>query len=155
MMQKLSHPNIPKLYEIFESEDYYYLIMDKAKLNLLQYLCSYEKLDMPFDQVVQLMYDLLNVLNYLAEKGIMHRDIKPENIMLSLNSNKEIEKCFLIDFGFAAFQRDAPYYYFQCGSPGYIAPEIGAGKDRSKPYDIVCDIFSLGAVFYLLYISFF
>jgi serine/threonine protein kinase len=77
--------------------------MDKAKLNLLQYLCSYEKLDMPFDQVVQLLYDLLNVLNYLAEKGIMHRDIKPENVMLSLNASKEIEKCFLIDFGFAAF----------------------------------------------------
>eukprot|EP01017_Pseudomicrothorax_dubius_P033728 TRINITY_DN4543_c0_g1_i2.p1 TRINITY_DN4543_c0_g1~~TRINITY_DN4543_c0_g1_i2.p1 ORF type:complete len:154 (-),score=27.28 TRINITY_DN4543_c0_g1_i2:12-473(-) len=37
------------------------------------------------------------------------------------------------------------YLYAKCGTPGYVAPEVFTS---TGPYSPVCDIFSLGIVFY-------
>jgi serine/threonine protein kinase len=37
---------------------------------------------------------LINVMQFMQEKGVMHRDLKPQNIMLDENFNVKV-----IDFG--------------------------------------------------------
>lgn len=54
----------------------------------------------------------------------------------------------LADFGLAADIDSEDYLFFQCGTPGYIAPEIFISRKEGK-LTTKCDIFSLGAVFHI------
>lgn len=74
----------------------------------------------------------------------MHRDLKLENIIVEEIDGKEL--IYLVDFGFACFKEENFKYFPQCGTPGYIAPEILKGKQ----YGTNVDIFSVGIIFYIL-----
>ena len=77
----------------------------------------------------------------------MHRDLKPENLMLK--DKKKIYKLKIIDMGLGTCIQDKPYIYKRCGTPGFVAPEvIMYGKEMK--YDLKCDIFSAGVIFYIL-----
>lgn len=43
------------------------------------------------------------------------------------------------------------YPFPKCGTPGYVAPEIANLKDLTFKYDLICDEFSVGCIFYKLY----
>jgi serine/threonine protein kinase len=56
----------------------------------------------------------------------------------------------IADFGLAT-QVNLPVYLFcRCGTPGFVAPEVINITDMKATYDSVCDIYSLGCVFYIL-----
>lgn len=69
-------------------------------------------------------------MKYCHDLGIVHRDLKPENLLLSSTSNNANIK--LADFGLACSVLNG-YVSDQCGSPGYVAPEIL----RGVPYGTV------------------
>jgi len=80
----MDHQNIVKLYEVYEDDENFYLIMDLLKGGEL------------FDEIVrrskfnekdaaEIMVQLFSAINYLHKKGFVHRDIKPENICLEAN----------------------------------------------------------------------
>ena len=73
----------------------------------------------------------------------MHRDIKLENIMFKNKNSLEI---VLLDFGLAQDTSNLNYLTKQCGSVGYIAPELL----KNESYDEKVDIFSTGALLYAL-----
>lgn len=90
---------------------------------------------MPEEKVKELAVDILSALKGLHEHKIVHRDVKPENIVRHNDAWK------LIDFGVAK-QREAPVT--PCGTPYYMAPEIG-GFTR---YTSTVDVWSLGVVLF-------
>ena len=77
----------------------------------------------------------------------MHRDLKPENIILREEDNKWV----IGDFGLAAHSNEQ-YIYDQCGTMGYIAPEIIALAENKK-YSQSCDSYSLGVIAYQLIVG--
>lgn len=83
----------------------------------------------------------------MHSKNIMHRDLKPENLLFRKSGDWD---CIIADFGLAEFSDEAEYLFVRCGTPGYVAPEVINIKDMTKKYDPICDIFSLGLIFYLL-----
>lgn len=64
---------------------------------------------------------LLDAVKYCHDLGIVHRDLKPENLLLT--SQHDDANIKLADFGFARSVMNG-YVSTQCGTPGYVAPEI-------------------------------
>lgn len=141
-LKRADHPNIVRLYEIYEDAKYLHLVMDLCKGPDLQEYCL---LNGPLSekQTSILMKKLLGAINHLHSLDICHRDIKPENIMYSQEFNTTDIK--LVDFGMSAkFQEDE--LKTAVGTPYYIAPEVTTGR-----YGKECDIWSLGVcMFYFL-----
>ncbi len=77
----------------------------------------------------------------------MHRDLKPENLLLK---NKYDDSHIVIaDFGLATFL-DEQILFKRCGTPGFVAPEVLSYNDGDEFYDVKCDVFSAGIIFYIL-----
>ena len=76
---------------------------------------------------------------------ILHRDLKLENILFSNRQNNEGVK--IVDFGLATFT-DRTDIFKQCGTPGYVAPEMLHDKD----YGTKVDIFSTSVMLFSLYL---
>lgn len=94
-MRQLDHPNIVRLYEVFQDEKRYYLVTE---------LCTGGEL---FDEITNRSYfseqdaaviikQVLSAVKYCHSKSIVHRDLKPENILMDTKNNNMIK---VIDFG--------------------------------------------------------
>jgi hypothetical protein len=86
-------------------------------------------------------------LKECQSQGIAHRDLKPENLLLN---NDFVLK--LADFGFAHFQGSATKHVMktECGTKGYMAPEVLSGKS----YDESADIFAAGVILFIMLAGF-
>ena len=91
----------------------------------------------------EIFIQLLKVLEYLHSKNLMHRDIKPENLIMAEKDTLEIK---ITDFGLSESCDKEILYLNQCGTPGYVAPEIL----KNEPYGVKVDIFSAGIILYIL-----
>jgi len=80
--------------------------------------------------------ELLIILESLHSHGILFRDLKPDNVMIDAEGHVK-----LIDFGFAKKLGNQLKAYTNCGTVGYVAPEVLAG---SSGYSYPADIWSFG-----------
>jgi serine/threonine protein kinase len=88
------HPQIPGLLAHFEEDKRLYLVQELIDgHNLLQELVYQGAFGE--QKIRQLLADLLPILKFIHEQGVIHRDIKPENIM----RRRKDDKLVLIDFG--------------------------------------------------------
>ena len=140
MLSKLSHPNLPRIYDAFTERGRSYLVMDYIDgKTLFQLLKESDNRPLPVLQVLNYASQLCDVLAYLHQQqpAIIFRDLKPTNVMVTPNGH-----VFLIDFGIARFfkegqEQDTVFL----GSPGYAAPEQH-GTAQTNPRS---DLYSLGA----------
>jgi hypothetical protein len=97
IMQHLSgHPGVVTLKAVFEDADKFYLVMELCGGGrLLDEIAREGKFSEQRAAIV--IKDLMAVLKYCHEMGVVHRDIKPENILLT-----KAGKMKLADFGLAA-----------------------------------------------------
>ena len=108
------------LYEVFESENSLYLVMEMYNGGDLVTLIRKNNAVFTQDEIKSYMYDLLKGLKALDEMDVMHRDIKPENIMIrTVGNTKEM---VIGDFGLASKINLSKYLLERCGTPGYVAP---------------------------------
>jgi len=97
---------------------------------------------LPWRHALTIAGRMAGALDHAHERGIIHRDVKPANIMVLPGGDVK-----LMDFGIAkidATDLTAPGDFL--GTPSYMSPEQASGT----PLDGRSDIFSLGAVLYLM-----
>lgn len=82
LQKYLNHPNVLKLYGIFDEDDYIYLILEYMEEGTLYYQLKRKKVLKQGDASRKLR-DILEGMAYLHAQKIAHRDIKPENIVIS------------------------------------------------------------------------
>jgi len=147
IMSKLrKHNNIVKLFELFETEDHYCLVMENVVGgNLLNAINKMNKIPENLAKII--FKQLIKTLQYIHSKGIAHRDIKPDNILLDLDNTIKI-----CDFGVSKIFSEGQLIRDSCGTPAFVAPEILL----DFPYDpFPTDIWSSGVVLYAMTTGFF
>jgi len=145
LLAGLMHPNLPRIYDHFEEQGHWFLVMDYIEGETLEkYLSRMPDRKLPPETVLPLAIQLSTVLGYLhsQQPPIIFRDVKPANIMLTADGH-----LYLIDFGIARlFKTDQARDTIALGSPGYAAPEQ-YGKAQTGPQ---ADIYGLGATLHHL-----
>jgi Protein kinase domain len=139
---RLSHPGIVSIYDVGTASDGRpYLVLELVEGQTLDAL---RRADPPptLEQAVRWTIEVAEALDAAHRRGVVHRDIKPANILVGAD-----ERARIADFGIARLEessltRDGAFL----GSPAFAAPE----QLRGKHIDGRADLFSLGAVLYLL-----
>ena len=143
MLRIIKHSRILNIMELYEGNHYIYCLCQYIRGETL--MTSLIKQGAQTEnKSLNILFQILQALDYLQKQKIIHRDIKPENIMLAGSVNEIDVK--IIDLGFATRVSDQDLLFKRCGTPGYVAPEILQGKD----YDTKADVFSAGVILYLL-----
>ena len=138
----MNHPNIVRLIDFYDEPSQYLIAMEYLEGGEL------------FDRIVKKAYynekearDLaqifLSAVKYMHDRNVVHRDLKPENLLLKSQSDDADVK--IADFGFATIA-EADTLTEQCGTPGYVAPEILGHKKYGK----AVDMWSVGVITYIL-----
>ena len=139
---RLNHPNIVTIYDIGEDQDLAYIAMDYLKGKDLSSYCKKDR-KLPDDEVLKIIIQVANALDYAHEKHVVHRDIKPANIIYEEASGKPT----VTDFGVACLTDSSKTKTGTVlGSPYYMSPEQLAGSK----VDGRSDLFSLGVTLYQL-----
>ena len=142
ILKNLDHPNIVKLYEVFEDDRNIYLVTELCTGGELFDIIS----DRTFTEreAADIIKQVLQAIAYCHKQKVAHRDMKPENILIdSTESNKMVVK--IIDFGTSQVF-DAKEKMTQAfGTCYYVAPEV-----LQEVYTEKCDIWSIGVILYIL-----
>ncbi|MTJ18600.1 serine/threonine protein kinase [Dolichospermum sp. UHCC 0352] len=159
ILQKLNHPQIPKLLAFFTENQQFFIVQEFIKghdlTKELPPTSTNTNISEPF--VIKLLKDILEVLEYIHGEGVIHRDLKPSNVMRQEIDNKIV----IIDFGIVKpvkrinnqeddtqiigneliNQENGNYNPTRIGTKGYAPREQGEGKPEFNS-----DIFSLGMI---------
>lgn len=144
ILKKLSHPNLPSIIDVIDTDESFIIIMDYIQGNSLNKALE-EFGAQPQENVIEWAKQLCDVLGYLHSRQppIIYRDMKPANIMLKPDGNVT-----LIDFGTAREFKEKNLADTTClGTVGYAAPEQFGGMGQT---DARTDIYCLGATLYHL-----
>lgn len=137
----LIHPNIVALYNYFQEDGNYCMVMEYVEGITLKQLVT-KTGPMQEQRITWIMSQILDGVGYAHQKGIIHRDIKPSNILLDDSDNVKI-----LDFGIAKILQDKGLTKTgtKMGTIYYMSPEqIKAEKD----IDQRTDIYSIGVTLY-------
>jgi serine/threonine-protein kinase len=138
---KLSHPNIVTIFDVGEDRGFSYIAMEYVEGEALSRYIVRDHL-LPVQEVVEIIAQAAEALDFAHQREVIHRDIKPANIMRTSEGQIKV-----MDFGIAKIPSST---LTQAGSvlgtPSYMSPEQIRGEDL----DGRSDLFSLGCVLYEL-----
>ncbi len=138
---RLNHPHIVNIYDAGEDQDIHYIAMELLDGADLKPWGTKGSLH-PMKEVVSLIADVADALEYAHSNNVVHRDIKPANLMILKNGSIKVT-----DFGIARItDQSKTATGTVLGTPSYMSPEQLAGKK----VDGRSDIFSLGVCLYEL-----
>ena len=129
----LRHPNLPRVSHFFEEGGSHYLVMDLIEGLSLDKMIGAQA--MPESVVLKYACQLLDVLEYIHEHGVVHRDIKPANIIITSKA-----QAVLVDFGLAKVSGKT----IVRGYTEHFSPPEAAGGGT----DLRGDLYSLAATMY-------
>jgi calcium-dependent protein kinase len=141
------HPNIIKIYEVFESQRSLYIVMEECKGGelfdrIIEHIES-KKMYSEKD-AAEMIRQVMSAVEYCHNNGICHRDLKPENL-LYLNKGPEKDNPIrVIDFGLSQMISSQKKLKTKVGTAYYVSPEILQGDYTEK-----CDIWSAGVILYI------
>jgi serine/threonine protein kinase len=135
----IEHPNVARVHDFGVADDHAFIAMEYFPLGDLR-----GRIKNGIEPLRALTYlrQMAEALTVLHRAGVLHRDLKPGNVML-----RDESSVALIDYGLSkhieidASLTNAGEIF---GTPYYMSPEQGHGKDT----DARSDIYSLGIIYY-------
>ena len=144
VLQRLGHPNLVTVHEIYK-EKKFYVVMEKLEGGELFDFVSESGL-LSEEIAALVMKQLLAAVSYCHSQGVVLRNIKPENIVLASKARKAEDILVkLVDFGMSAIVDSGRVLHKVIGTELYTAPEV-----YMREYGSQCDMWSLGGVLYVM-----
>lgn len=143
IISRLQHPHILPVYDYGEYEGLPYIVMAYLRGGTLADKINSQG-PIPLPEVVRIVNQVADALDYAHSKGIIHRDFKPSNVLLDEQGNT-----YLADFGLAKMTESTMHITGTAilGTPTYMAPEQAGPGDLTP----AADVYALGvAVFQML-----
>mmetsp|Transcript_20688 Transcript_20688/g.33357 ORF Transcript_20688/g.33357 Transcript_20688/m.33357 type:complete len:548 (-) Transcript_20688:173-1816(-) len=145
VLSKLSHRNIIRVYDVFDTEQYVVLILEYVPDGDLFTEILREKNIISEKDACRYVGQMLNALEFLHTQNprILHLDLKPENILF----DKKSGQVKLADFGFSQYlKQDEEHVKLPVkGSEPYMSPEM-----TKEIYCPEGDLWSVGVVLYAM-----
>ncbi len=146
---KLNHPHIVPVYDSGHADGRHFIVMELVKGVPLSERAT--AAGWPLRRRVGIIEKVARAIHHAHLNHVVHRDIKPQNILLDENDEPHIA-----DFGMARFVAEATINVADMatrpgvavGTPYYMSPEQVRGEQEQ--IDARADVYSLGAVLYLL-----
>lgn len=152
--KKLKHPNLVRIFETYQDDVCIHIVMELCSGGSLSVYVARHRENIGFNawsyfgppvrEVAQFLWQMLAGVAYLHHHRIAHRDIKSDNYLLESKAPGALLK--LVDFGFATRYSKGEVLHELLGTLDFVAPEVLSGAYTEK-----CDIWSIGAVTYLLF----
>lgn len=141
ILRKLDHPNIMRIFEVFEDNINYFLVTELCTgIELFETI--QQKVRFSEFEAAEIVKQLLLAVAYCHKLGVVHRDLKPENIIYD-ESDQTLK---IIDFGTSVeYDKKKEQLKTMHGTSYYIAPEV-----LQQNYDERCDVWSIGVLMYIL-----
>ena len=142
ILKNLTHPNIVRLYEVYENKSQIYMVTELCDgCELFDEISKRET----FSEIEAALVtkQVLQAIAYCHGQNIAHRDLKPENILIDIKNRGTIK---VIDFGTSHHYDSSNNVMHQLyGTPYYIAPEVLTGS-----YTEACDVWSIGVIVFIM-----
>jgi calcium/calmodulin-dependent protein kinase I len=143
LQQVTNCEHIVKLFDVFDEPDSTFLVLESMKggdlIDRIVKKQHYTEYD-----AKEVSRKLLMGVAYCHKKKIANRDLKPESVLLKAHSDTDVK---ISDFGYAKRVTFPNSLKTQCGTEGYVAPEI---LEHRPAYDVSCDMWSLGVIIYIV-----
>lgn len=143
MLLSLRHIGIPRVYDIIQDNQTYYLVMDYIQGQTLEDMI-YSMGHLAVSAVLRIGIQLCEIVDYIHnfKGGIIFRDLKPSNVMIDKDN-----QIHLIDFGISETKQNRNTQgNIYSGTSCYASPEQLSGEKC----DTRSDIYSLGATLYFI-----
>ncbi|RPD81749.1 kinase-like protein [Lentinus tigrinus ALCF2SS1-7] len=137
-----NHQNVVQIYDAFEDDEYFFIILDLCRGgNLYEQACINE-VYMGKDELLRGAFlSLISAVQACHQSRVYHRDLKPENIM----TNEDGSEVYLADFGLATDKNVVNDR--RVGTEGYMSPECLGSLGSSMPYCTrPSDVWALGVI---------
>ena len=144
-LSKLEHPNIVKVFDVFDENNTTYYVMEFLEGTNLD---DYIKMNgfLTENEAISIINEIGGALAYMHSQKMLHLDIKPKNIM-----RKSDGKDYLIDFGlskqFTENGEPESSTSIGLGTPGY-APIEQSGYKQDGTFPATLDVYALGATMF-------
>lgn len=139
-LSNLSHTNIAKFIENFETEENFHIVIEYFEgITLYQYLKNKPLTRLEENEVKLIFGQIVETVDFLHSEGVAHGDLKLENILI------RGDKIKIVDFGFSAKLNKVRKVF--CGTNNYLSPEITLFQEFMPG---PADVWALGVIFFTL-----
>jgi len=138
----LDHPNIIPIYRVASEGKIFWYAMKYLEGRSLDDVLK-EKGKLPLPEVIEILDQVADALDYAHERKVIHRDIKPANVMMDGRNRVTVT-----DFGIAKAltEQTLTASGSVVGTPYYMSPEQGMGRPvtgRSDQYSVAVMAFRM------------
>lgn len=139
ILKMLDNAHIPRIYDVEEDDNYYYIIEQYIKGKSLSEFCAEQK-RLSISKILELAFQICSILEYLHNSvpTVLHLDITSDNLLIAEN------QVFLVDFGNSLVKsgescRKGKIFF---GTKDFCAPELEKGTvdERTDIYAFGCII---------------
>ena len=144
MLSGLDHPNILKLYELYEDKLYFYLVSEALTGGyLMDYLTMGRNLSEPL--AAKIIVQVMKALNYCHSREVIHGNLRMDSLILQSTPTDDNVHVIITGFGSTSLLSLKESLSTKIGSALFIAPETLQYEPSEK-----ADVWSCGVILHML-----